>query len=97
MKRSGRKQEWSLTMFAIGGLVFFPPILGLFDKPVRVFGLPLAYWVLFGVWAAMILGIWLGARRSPLRGDLGQASEDGPREPTFDQASVPPQDHLRQG
>ena len=62
MKRSGRKQEWSLTMFAFGVLVFFPPVLSLFDKPYMVLGLPLSYLVLFGVWGLIIFGIWLGAR-----------------------------------
>ena len=62
MKRSGRKQEWSLTMFAFGVLVFFPPVVGLFDKTYTVLGLPLAYLVLFGVWGLIIFGIWLGAR-----------------------------------
>lgn len=62
MKRSGRKQEWSLTMFAFGVLVFFPPVLSLFDKPYMLLGLPLSYLILFGVWGLIIFGIWLGAR-----------------------------------
>jgi len=62
MKRSGRKQEWSLTMFAFGVLVFFPPLVGLFDKPYVVLGLPLTYLILFGAWGLIIFGIWLGAR-----------------------------------
>jgi len=101
MKRSGRKQEWSMTMFAFGGLMFFPPLLSLFDKPVLVLGLPLTYMVLFGVWALIIFGIWLGALRSPLRGELPPVDDGGARKATFDAASTPPQnrphDPLGQG
>lgn len=67
MKRTGRKQEWSLTLFAFGGLVFLPPVIGLYDKPLLVMGLPVTYILMFGVWALIIAGIWHGARRSPLR------------------------------
>lgn len=82
-------------MFAFGGLVFFPPIVGLFDKPFLVLGMPLPYLILFGIWMVMIIGIWLGARRSPLRGDMPSPGEGGPREPTFDQASTPPQAQMK--
>jgi len=64
MKRSGRKQEWSLVLFAFGVMVFFPPIVGVFNRPVLVLGLPLTYVVMFGVWALIIAGIWWGARRT---------------------------------
>ena len=94
MKRTGRKQEWSLTMFAFGGLIFFPPVIGLFDKPALILGFPLTYLILFGVWALMIVGIWLGARRSPLRGDVQVDDGGGSREPPFDQASTAPRDRL---
>jgi hypothetical protein len=85
MKRTGRKQEWSLTMFAFGAVVFFPPVLGLFDTPARVLGLPVTYLILFALWAVIIFGIWLGARPSPLRGDMPDPNVEGPREPRFDQ------------
>jgi len=85
MKRTGRKQEWSLTMFAFGAVVFFPPVLSLFDTPGRIWGFPVTYLILFAVWAAIIFGIWLGARPSPLRDDLQNPTVEGPREPRFDQ------------
>lgn len=89
MKRTGRKQEWSLTMFAFGTVVFFPPIIGLFDKPVLIFGLPLAFTVAFGVWVILILSIWLGARPSRLWGALVTPVPEEILEPTFDQAGIP--------
>ncbi|MBF0251726.1 MAG: hypothetical protein HQL35_13980 [Alphaproteobacteria bacterium] len=64
MKRTGRKNEWSLTLFAVGVMVFFPPLMNLFDKPTLVLGVPLAYLVLFGAWGVIIAGIWLGVRPS---------------------------------
>ena len=92
MKRTGRKQEWSLAIFAVGGMVFFPPMVGLIDKPTLILGLPVAYVLMFGVWALMILGIWLGARPSPLRGDLPSHGTDEPQEAPYDAAPVPPGD-----
>ncbi len=92
MKRTGRKQEWSLTIFAVGGMVFFPPVVGLIDKPTLVLGLPLAYVVMFGVWALIILGIWLGARPSPLRGDLSAHGTEDVQETPYDAAPIPPGD-----
>ena len=75
MKRSGRKREWSLMLFAFGVLVFFPPLIGLFDKPDVVLGVPLAYLILFGVWGAIILGIWLGARRTSAQAPASHATK----------------------
>jgi len=66
MKRTGRKREWSIALFCAGLLFFFPPILSIFDKPVLVFGLPLAYIVLYGFWALVIIAIAYGARRGPV-------------------------------
>jgi len=94
MKRSGRKQEWSLTLFIFGGVVMFPPLVTVFDKPVLVFGLPLLYVVLFGVWTILIAGIWWGARPVFQRGD-GGAGGERPLEPTFDHADIAPHDKLK--
>jgi len=85
MKRSGRKQEWSLTLFAFATVLFFPPVISLFDKPILIQGLPLSYLIMFGLWALVVFGIWLGARRSPLRGDLPSPDGDGLRQSSFDQ------------
>ena len=80
MKRSGRKQEWSLTMFVFGVLFFFPPLVSIFDKPYVVLGVPLAYLVMFGMWGLIIFGIWRGARPIPLRGDTLVVSDQNPRD-----------------
>lgn len=74
MKRAGHKKEWSVVLFCVSLLVLFPPILSLFDKPVFVFNLPLAYVVLFGIWGVIIVAVALGAKpqapaKPPLKDD----------------------------
>ncbi|MEG3619087.1 hypothetical protein V5T82_11525 [Magnetovibrio sp. PR-2] len=81
MKRTGRKQEWSLTLFMFGVVMFLPPVIGIYNHSVLVLGLPVTYLVLFGVWAFIIVAIFIGARPSPLRKD-GAASGQA-MEPTF--------------
>ncbi|MGY8791927.1 MAG: hypothetical protein ACKVKR_16865, partial [Pseudomonadales bacterium] len=44
-------------------LFFLPPILSIFDKPYFVFGLPLTYVVLSGVWGLVIAAVAYGARQ----------------------------------
>ena len=63
MKRSGRKTEWSVALFCVALLFFLPPILSIFDKPDFVFGLPLTYIVLYGVWGLLIAAVAYGARQ----------------------------------
>jgi len=77
MKRAGRKTEWSITLFCFGLLAFTPPILTMFDKPTMVFGFPLMYVVMFGLWGFVILAIGIGARRSRL---LDAEEEAAPRD-----------------
>lgn len=70
MKRQGRKKEWSVVLFCAAFLFFMPPILNIFDKPDLVFGLPMAYVVLFGVWGIIIVLVALGARqKTPSQSD----------------------------
>lgn len=71
MKRTGRKKEWSITLFCFGLLAFFPPILKLFDHPVLIGGFPLTYLFLFGVWAVIILAVAVSAKKRQ-----GQAVSD---------------------
>ena len=69
MKRSGRKTEWSVALFCAALLFFLPPILSIFDKPTFVFGLPLAYIVLYGVWGLVIAAVAYGTRQKPVAGN----------------------------
>ena len=45
--------RWQLPL--AGLLLFMPPLLGLFDRPVYLFGLPLILFYLFFVWTVGIL------------------------------------------
>lgn len=65
MRRTGRKNEWSVTLFCVSALVLLPPILSIFNKPDLVMGLPLSFVVLYGFWALIILAVACGSRRKP--------------------------------
>jgi hypothetical protein len=54
MFRRSRTQEQFLALFVLGALLFLPPILVIFSKPVRVLGIPVLYFYLFLAWAALI-------------------------------------------
>lgn len=66
MKRTGRKQEWSVTFFFIALLCLTPPLINIFNRPGFLDGIPTAYLLMFVLWGAMILVTALGARRRPI-------------------------------
>ncbi|MGF1532397.1 MAG: hypothetical protein ACFCUI_01735 [Bernardetiaceae bacterium] len=51
-------------IFALMVLAFGVPILGLFDKPVLLWGLPLLYVYVFGVWLGFIFLLAIVLRRN---------------------------------
>jgi hypothetical protein len=58
--RRGLTTQRLLALFIAGGLLFNFPLLGLFDKDTRLFGLPLLPAALFIVWALLIAVLaWL--------------------------------------
>ena len=67
MARPEARGERSLGLFALGLLVFNPPLLSIFSVEVMLFGLPLLYLYLFAAWAVLIALLALnagpGARR----------------------------------
>ena len=71
----GRTRELLVTLFALGVLLFTPPLLILFNKPDLGLGLPMLYLYLFLVWAALIGLVALVVERSHAIGDL---SANGP-------------------
>ena len=54
MRRSTLWPQRLATVFLIGFLLLFSPILALFERPLSFFGIPVLYLYLFGVWAAII-------------------------------------------
>ncbi len=54
MRRSTLLPQRLMTVFLIGFLLLFSPIVGLFERPLSLFGIPVLYLYLFGVWAGII-------------------------------------------
>jgi hypothetical protein len=52
-----------VALFLLGGLLFNFPILALFNRASEVFGIPLLYAYIFGVWLALIVFMALAAER----------------------------------
>lgn len=58
--RSGRFSDRSLVLTFATLILLTPPILGIFDMPVFIFGVPLLHVYSFAVWlAAIVCGGWL--------------------------------------
>ena len=76
MKRTGRKKEWSVTLFCLALLAFFPPLLSLFDHPVLIFGFPLVFVYLFGVWGIIIIAVAIAAKKRSQPNPQGDYQND---------------------
>ena len=63
MKR-GRKGERLAGLFLLGCLLFNFPLLGLFNVPATILGVPVVYAYLFGAWALLIALVALVIERS---------------------------------
>ena len=60
MRRSTLSRQRLATVFIIGALLLFSPVISLFDRPIAWFGIPLLYLYLFGVWAVLITAMaWI--------------------------------------
>jgi len=55
MNRSIQTRQRLAGVFLLGVLLFFSPVLTLFDKAAEWGGIPVSYLYLFGVWLALIL------------------------------------------
>lgn len=49
-----RAQEQLIALFVLGVVLMLPPLLVIFNQPVRVLGVPVLFLYLFIVWAAII-------------------------------------------
>jgi hypothetical protein len=54
MLRPSRTRELLIALFLLGALVFAPPLLIIFNKAIRILGIPLLYFYLFAAWGALI-------------------------------------------
>lgn len=55
MIRKSRIAERLVALFFLGALLLLPPALLVFNRPVRVLGLPVLYLYVFAAWAALIV------------------------------------------
>src|SRR5512139_210285 len=77
MTRRNRTQQRLIALFVLGALLLMPPMLAVFSKPVRLFGIPALYLYLFLAWAALIAMTATIARRL----DTAQSIDEAPPEP----------------
>jgi len=50
------------ALFAVGVVVLYPPLLGAFNRPGSLLGIPILPLYLFTVWGALVLVSWLLTR-----------------------------------
>lgn len=50
----GTRSNRLIGLFLLGYLLFNHPLISLFNLPTRVWGIPLLYAYIFGVWALLI-------------------------------------------
>ncbi|MBT3012866.1 MAG: hypothetical protein KUF77_15010 [Candidatus Thiodiazotropha sp. (ex Lucina aurantia)] len=55
MNRSTQTRQRLAGVTLLGSLLFFSPVLTLFDKASEWAGIPISYLYLFGIWLALIL------------------------------------------
>jgi hypothetical protein len=76
-----RMREHLTALFLLGALLILPPILLIFNRPVRVFGLPVLYLYLFLAWATVIVLAAAVTRRIDLahnnQGEPSDTPHDG--------------------
>jgi hypothetical protein len=50
------------ALFALGVLLLYPPLLGIFNRPGSLLDVPILPLYLFTVWGALLLTGWLVSR-----------------------------------
>jgi len=90
MDRNQRHREAALLIPLFGVFLILPPILGLFDGPHAIAGIPILHIYVFAVWLWLVgAGLWLSRRLGKLEGDTS------PREPEGPPADDAPNDEAR--
>jgi hypothetical protein len=64
MSRPGLTHERLVALFLLGGFLFTPPFLGIFNTPDRILGLPSLYLYLFAAWTLLIVLVTLAIESS---------------------------------
>ncbi len=74
MLKQRRGGERQIALFLLGVILLIPPVLLVFNSPVRVMGIPSLYLYVFAVWAGLIALTVLIARRIRLDDFAGRDS-----------------------
>lgn len=79
MVRQGLTGERLLALFLLGLVLLLPPLIGVFDKPVLLGGIPLLYLYLFVAWGGLIALTALVVERPASKNDVaaGEPSATG--------------------
>jgi hypothetical protein len=68
----GRLADRALALMAATLVLLTPPVIGIFDRPVLLLGIPLLHIYCYVVWLAAIgCGAWLSARLNVTKHDGG--------------------------
>lgn len=65
MANRRRSEGFGFFLPILGVILIMPPIVHLFDRGGGVFGLPIIFTYLFGVWLFMIVSAFILSRRLP--------------------------------
>ena len=84
-----RLRERLIALFLLGTALFSPPLLFLFDKPIRVIGLPILYLYLFLAWGMLIALVALAGKRDGDSGAEGDGAAVGEPSPEARGADAP--------
>jgi hypothetical protein len=77
MHRQNRARDSLIALFVLGVFLFLPPFFLIFDRPIRLLGIPLLYLYLFIAWALLIALGAMAARRIRWEGhDIGANGAD---------------------
>jgi hypothetical protein len=77
--RDDRSADAIKALFLVGVVLLVPPLLLVFNRPVRVFGIPLLYLYIFAVWAGVIaLATRVSARIKP-QSEQEQVNQENPK------------------
>jgi len=78
MNRHSRTSERLVGLFLLGTVLLVPPVLLVFNRPMRVLGIPTLYLYLFVVWIVLIFLGRVLANRIAVELDAAQATAEEP-------------------
>jgi hypothetical protein len=81
MSRPGLTHERLVALFLFGVLLFTPPFLGIFNRPDRIFGIPILYLYLFAAWTLLIVLVMLALESSDADEEPTGTAETSPGGP----------------